>query len=165
MLIYTTFYIFFLSIFPWVQLTLSGIAGIILSLGMAVDANIVVFARIRDEYKRTNVIMSEAAADSDAHRKSVLASIKTGFSKATPAIIDGNVTTLIGCIVMLFVGGSAIKSFAITLMIGVIISLFTAMFVTRVLVYAIYALAYKDGKNIAEKFNLPVVEAKGADNE
>lgn len=165
LLIYTTFYIFFLSIFPWVQLTLSGIAGIILSLGMAVDANIVVFARIRDEYKKTNVIMSEAAADSDAHRKSVLASIKTGFSKATPAIIDGNVTTLIGCIVMLFVGGSAIKSFAITLMIGVIISLFTAMFVTRVLVYAIYALAYKDGKNIAEKFNLPVVEAKGADNE
>ncbi len=165
LLIYTTFYIFFLSIFPWVQLTLSGIAGIILSLGMAVDANIVVFARIRDEYKKTNVIMSEAAADSDAHRKSVLASIKTGFSKATPAIIDGNVTTLIGCIVMLFVGGAAIKSFAITLMIGVIISLFTAMFVTRVLVYAIYALAYKDGKNVAEKFNLPVVEAKGADNE
>lgn len=165
LLIYTTFYIFFLSIFPWVQLTMSGIAGIVLSLGMAVDANIVVFARIRDEYKKTNVIMSEADADSEAHRKSVLASIKTGFRKATPAIIDGNVTTILGCIVMLLVGGSAIKSFAITLIIGVVISLFTAMVVTRLLVYAIYALSTKDGKNVAAKFNLPVIEAEGADNE
>lgn len=165
LLIYATFYIFFLSIFPWVQLTMSGIAGIILSVGMAVDANIVVFARIRDEYKKTNVIMSAQDADSEAHRKSILASIKTGFNKATPAIIDGNVTTIIGCIVMLFVGGSSIKSFAITLMIGVIISLITAMLVTRVLVYAIYALTYKKGANIASKFNLPVIEAEGAENE
>lgn len=165
LMIYATLYVFFLSIFPWVQLTLSGVAGIILSIGMAVDANIVVFARIRDEYKKTNLVMDENEADTAAHRKSVLASIKTGFRKALPAIIDGNVTTVIGCIVMLFVGGSAIKSFAITLLIGVVISFLTAVFVTRVLVYAIYALTYKDGKNIAEKFNLPVVKAEGADNE
>lgn len=165
LLIYATFYVFFLSIFPWVQLTLSGIAGIVLSIGMAVDANIVVFARIRDEYKKTNLSMSENEADTSAHRKSVLASIKTGFRKALPAIIDGNVTTIIGCIVMMLVGGSSIKSFAITLLIGVVISFLTAVFVTRVLVYAIYALSYKDGKNIAGKFNLPVVEAEGVDNE
>ena len=164
LLIYSTFYIFFLSIFPWVQLTLSGIAGIILSIGMAVDANIVVFSRIRDEYKFTTKLV-DIQGDEITQKRSVRAAIKEGFKKATPAILDGNITTLLGCIVMLFVGGSSIKSFAITLMIGVIISIITAMFVTRVLVYSLYSLC-QDHKSAAGLFNLSnAYVAGGADNE
>ena len=129
LLFYATFYIFFLSIFPWVQLTLAGIAGVILSIGMAVDGNIVVFARIRDEYRLGHAVSM-----------GVHPAIQEGFKRATPAIIDGNVTTLLGCIVMLFVGGSSIKSFAITLMIGIIISLFTVLLISRLLCYSMYAL-------------------------
>lgn len=153
LLFYSTFYIFFLSIFPWVQLTLAGIAGVILSIGMAVDGNIVVFARIRDEYKLGHAVSM-----------GVHPAMQQGFKRATPAIIDGNVTTLLGCIVMLFVGGSAIKSFAITLMIGIVISVFTVLLVSRLLCYSIYALA---GNN-AKLYNLPVVSDEsegGADNE
>ena len=164
LLIYTTFYIFFLAIFPWVQLTLSGIAGIILSIGMAVDANIVVFSRIRDEYKNTTRLV-DIGGDANAQRLSVHSAIKQGFKKATPAILDGNITTLLGCIIMLFVGGSSIKSFAITLMIGVIISIITAMFVTRVLVYSMYCLC-QNKKNAAGLFNLSnAYVAEGADHE
>lgn len=160
LLFYTTFYIFFLSIFPWVQLTLAGIAGVILSIGMAVDGNIVVFSRVRDEYKMGHVV-----------GMGVHAALQQGFKSATPAIIDGNVTTLLGCIVMLFVGGSAIKSFAITLMIGIIISVFTVLLVSRLLCYSIYALA----GNKPKLYGLPQAEATaevasdgakgGADNE
>lgn len=164
LLIYSTFYIFFLSIFPWVQLTLSGIAGVILSIGMAVDGNIVIFARIRDEYRLGNrlVIDPNTGNQTIAHM-SVHAAIKEGFRRGTPAIVDGNITTLLGCIVMLFVGGSSIKSFAITLMIGVIISMITVLVITRVITYSFYAV-------IGDKpvvYNLPVVTADegGADNE
>jgi protein-export membrane protein SecD len=164
LMIYATFYIFFLSIFPWVQLTLSGIAGIVLSIGMAVDANIVVFSRIRDEYKSTTRLV-DISEDEVSGRRSVRSSIKLGFRKATPAILDGNITTILGCVVMLFVGGSSIKSFAITLMIGVIISVITAMFVTRVLVYSLYTLC-EDRKNAASMFNLSnAYVAEGAENE
>lgn len=129
LLFYATFYLFFMSIFPWVQLTLAGVAGVILSIGMAVDGNIVVFARIRDEYRMGHTVSM-----------GVHAAMQEGFKRATPAIIDGNVTTILGCIVMLFVGGSAIKSFAITLMIGIILSLFTVLLVSRLLCYSLFAL-------------------------
>lgn len=161
LLFYATFYLFFLSIFPWVQLTLAGIAGVILSIGMAVDGNIVVFARIRDEYKMGHAVSM-----------GVHPAIQEGFKKATPAIIDGNITTILGCIVMLFVGGSSIKSFAITLMIGIIISLFTVLLISRLLCYSMYALV----GNKPKWYALPVPEGAedivddgstegGADNE
>lgn len=107
-----------LSLFH-VTLTLPGIAGIILSVGMAVDANIVIFERIKEE-----LVMG----------KSLRAAIKNGFRRATSAIIDGNVTTLIAAAVLFFLGSGTVKGFATTLMIGIIVSMFTALIITRIIV-------------------------------
>ncbi len=149
LMIYTTTYLFILSVFPWVQLTLAGIAGVILSLGMAVDANIVIFSRIRDEYRNVGAAFGEGTGGR-IMEKSVHTAIKDGFRKGTPAIIDGNVTTLLGCAVMMFIGGSSIKSFAITLTIGIVISVFTALVITRVLLYSMLELT----KNRPTYYNL-----------
>lgn len=119
LMLYTVLMLFFLAVLPWVQLTLPGIAGIILSLGMAVDANIVIYERIKDEYKGG---------------KSILASSHAGFKKATIAIIDSNVTTIIAAVMLLIFGTGSIKGFALTLLIGIILSLFTSLLVTRFLV-------------------------------
>lgn len=112
-------------------LTLSGVAGIILSIGMAVDANVIIFARIREEL---------------AAGRSVREAIKTGFDKALSAIIDGNVTTLIAAVVLLFLGPGTIKGFAQTLALGIVLSMFTALVVTRWLLNAFYALGVKSEK-------------------
>ncbi len=110
-------------------LTLPGIAGIILSIGMAVDANVVVFARIREELGKG---------------ESVESAINTGYAKALSAIIDGNVTTLIAAIVLLILGPSNVKGFAQTLALGIVVSMFTALFVTKWLMQALYALGLKN---------------------
>ncbi|MBP3459280.1 MAG: protein translocase subunit SecD [Lachnospiraceae bacterium] len=112
-------------------LTLPGIAGIILSIGMAVDANVIIFARIREEL---------------GTGKTVNSAIKIGFNKATSAIVDGNVTTLIAAVVLVVKGSGTVKGFAQTLMIGIILSMFTAMVVTRVLLNAFYGLGFKSEK-------------------
>ncbi len=104
-----------------VTLTLPGIAGILLSIGMAVDANCIIFSRVREEL---------------ATGKTVSSAIKTGFSKALSAIIDGNVTTLIAAFVLYLRGSGTVKGFAQTLAIGIILSMFTAIFVTRLLMQA-----------------------------
>ena len=109
-------------------LTLPGIAGIILSIGMAVDANVVVFARIREE-------LGKEASVEDA--------INTGYAKALSAIIDGNVTTLIAAVVLLFLGPSNVKGFAQTLALGIVVSMFTALFITKWLMKAFFALGLK----------------------
>ena len=109
-------------------LTLPGIAGIILSIGMAVDANVVVFARIREELGKGD---------------SVESAINTGYAKALSAIIDGNVTTLIAAIVLMILGPSNVKGFAQTLALGIVVSMFTALFVTKWLMKAFYALGLK----------------------
>ena len=128
--IYTTLVIATLYLFE-ITLTLPGIAGIILGIGMAVDANVIVFSRIREEI---------------AAGKSVQTSMKEGFQKAMSAILDGNITTLIAAIVLMSLGSGTVKGFAYTLMIGIILSMFTAMFVTRYILYAFYALGLKDEK-------------------
>ena len=107
-----------LSLFH-VTLTLPGIAGIVLSVGMAVDANIVIFERVKEE-----LVLG----------KSLRNALKAGFKRATPAILDGNVTTLIAAAVLFFLGSGTVKGFATTLMIGIVISMFTALFITRVIV-------------------------------
>jgi len=114
--IYMLIFYWFVSNFPWIQLTLPAIAGIILSIGMAVDANVVIYERIKDEYKSG---------------QSLLNSINIGFSKAYSAIIDSNVTTIIAAIVMLIFGPSPVKNFAVTLFAGVALSMFTAVFVSK----------------------------------
>jgi SecD/SecF fusion protein len=130
-------------------LTLSGIAGIILSVGMAVDANVVVFARIREEL---------------ATGKTVQSSIKIGFDKALSAIIDGNVTTLIAAAVLWILGPSNVKGFAQTLALGIVLSMFTALVVTRWIIRCFFALGIKDAKwyGIGKELKaLKLVEKRG----
>lgn len=102
-----------------ITLTLPGIAGIVLSIGMAVDANVVIFERIKEELTAGNTLRL---------------SVRNGFGKALPAILDGNVTTLIAAIVLFGFGSGTVKGFATTLMMGIIISMFTALVITRVIV-------------------------------
>lgn len=114
-----------------VTLTLQGIAGIILSIGMAVDANVIIFQRIREELAKGLTVRS---------------AFKNGFSKALSAIIDGNVTTLIAAAVLYFVGSGGVKGFATTLAIGIVLSMFTALFVTRFILNGLYMLGFDDVK-------------------
>lgn len=112
-------------------LTLSGVAGIILSIGMAVDANVIIFARIREEL---------------ATGKTVRSAMKIGFDKALSAIVDGNVTTLIAAAVLLLLAPGTIKGFAQTLALGIVLSMFTSLVVTRYIMYAFYAIGIRDAK-------------------
>lgn len=112
-------------------LTLPGIAGIILTIGMAVDANVIIYARIREEI---------------AAGKAVKPAIKTGFRKALSAILDGNITTLIAAFVLNILGTGSVKGFAQTLALGIVLSMFTALVISRLLVNAFYELGFKDEK-------------------
>lgn len=114
-----------------ITLTLPGVAGIILNIGMAVDANVIIFTRIKEEL---------------ATGKSVKQSIKLGFDKALSAIVDGNVTTLIAAAVLYAKGSGTVKGFATTLAIGIILSMFTALFITKVILNAMYVLGVDDVK-------------------
>ena len=114
-----------------ITLTLPGIAGIILSIGMAVDANVIIFTRIKEEI---------------GVGKTVKSAIKTGFSKALSAIIDGNVTTLIAAVVLFWRGSGTVKGFASTLALGIVLSMFTALFVTKAILNALYNLGLDDPK-------------------
>lgn len=130
LLIYTELVIVILNAFN-VTLTLPGIAGIILGIGMAVDANVIIFARVKEEMDRG---------------KSVRNALKTGFQKATSAIVDGNVTTLIAAAVLWMKGSGTVKGFAQTLAIGIIVSMFTALVITRMIIYAFYAVGLRSEK-------------------
>ena len=128
--LYTTMLIGILKAFD-ITLTLPGIAGMILSIGMAVDANVIVFARIREEIKSGRPVIS---------------AIETGFSKALSAILDGNITTLIAAAVLGVLGSGTVKGFAITLALGVILSMFTALVITRILINSFYAIGVRSPK-------------------
>ncbi|MGN1042120.1 MAG: preprotein translocase subunit SecD, partial [Christensenellales bacterium] len=122
---YVELLVFALAIVPWVQLTLTGIAGVILSIGMAVDANVIIFEKIKEDKKIGNRLVPSAVA--------------SGFKGALATIIDANVTTIFGSIIMIIFGSSAIKSFAITLLIGIVLSMFTSLVMTRVLINSFLA--------------------------
>lgn len=130
LIIYTILVVLFLNMFE-ITLTLPGIAGIILSIGMAVDANVIIFARIREEI----------GAD-----KTVRSAIDTGFKKALSAIVDGNVTTLIAAVVLALKGSGTVKGFAYTLALGIVLSMFTALVVTRMILKSFFAIGLKDAK-------------------
>ena len=130
LIIYTELVLLILNAFN-ITLTLPGIAGIILGIGMAVDANVIIFARVREEMTRG---------------KSVKNSLKTGFQKAMSAIVDGNVTTLSAAAVLWLKGSGTVKGFAQTLAIGIIVSMFTALVITRMIVYAFYAVGLRNEK-------------------
>lgn len=114
--VYMLIFYWFITSFPWMQLTLPSIAGIVLSIGMAVDANVVIFERIKEEF--------HSGKDLDS-------CVSIGYTKARRAILDANLTTIIAGLVMLMVGPAPIKNFATTLLAGVVISMLTAIFVTR----------------------------------
>ena len=114
-----------------ITLTLPGIAGIILSIGMAVDANVIIFTRIKEEITAGS---------------SVRNAVKSGFSKALSAILDGNITTLIATVVLMILGSGSIKGFANTLMLGILLSMFTALVVTKVLLNIAVNLGIKSPK-------------------
>ncbi len=130
LIIYTLLTVLCLNMFE-LTLTLPGIAGIILSIGMAVDANVIIFARIKEEI---------------ATGKTVRSSIDIGFKKALSAIVDGNVTTLIAALVLGIKGTGTVKGFAQTLALGIVLSMFTALVITKFLLKAMYAIGFKDIK-------------------
>ena len=125
LLIYILIDLFLLAVIPGVQLTLPGIAGIVLSIGMAVDANVIIFERVKEELRAG---------------KTVRASVESGFKRAFTAILDSNITTIIAGVVLMIFGAGSIKGFAITLTIGVVASMFTAVVVTRFLLHQMVSL-------------------------
>lgn len=139
LVIYTLLFIVLLAIIPNIQLTLPGICGILLSIGMAVDANVIIFERVKDEFR---------------NGKDTLSSVNGGFKRALITIIDSNVTTILASIVLAVLCPGTIKGFAITLLVGVVLSMITAIFVTKWLLKVILPLSKKQDKF----FNLKRVE-------
>lgn len=143
---YTIILMILLSVLPFIQLTLPGIAGIILGLGMAVDGNIVIFERIKDETKSG---------------KKIPASVKSGFKRASVAIIDSNITTIIASLVLAWLGTGAIRGFAYTLLVSIVVSMFTTLILSRIFInwslninsvsYKKYGLVKGDALNKADK--------------
>lgn len=148
LLIYTALMLVMLNAFD-ITLTLPGIAGIILSIGMAVDANVIIYARIREEI---------------AAGKGVQGAIETGFKKALSAIVDGNITTLIAALVLGMMGTGSVKGFAQTLAMGIILSMFTALVISRLLVNAFYALGLKDEKYYGKQVERKTINFLGKKN-
>ncbi len=128
--LYTILELFFLNTLH-ITLTLPGIAGIILSIGMAVDANVIIFTRIKEEI---------------GAGKTVKTAVKAGFEKAMSAILDGNITTIIAGVVLLIMGTGTVKGFARTLILGIVLSMFTALVVTRLLLNIFVALGVTNKK-------------------
>jgi len=122
---YVILMLFFLQALPFVQLTLAGIAGIILSIGMAIDGNIIIFERIKEEY---------------ATGKRINQSVRSGFKKSLTAILDSNITTVVVALILILLGTGSIRGFAVTLLIGTVLSMFTALVVTRGLLSTYYPL-------------------------
>ena len=130
LLIYTELILVLLNAFD-ITLTLPGIAGIILGIGMAVDANVIIFARVKEELTAG---------------KAVRSALHAGFHKAMSAILDGNITTLIAAAVLWLKGSGTVRGFAQTLALGVVVSMFTALVITRLIIYSIYAVGIRNPK-------------------
>ena len=132
--IYIITLFFLLAVIPGIQLTLPGLAGIVLGIGMAVDANVIIFERFNEEIRRG---------------RPAKASVRMGFKNAMSAILDANVTTLIAAVVLMFFGTGSIQGFAKTLLLGVLVSMFTAVVVTRFLMKNIVNLGATSTKLFA----------------
>lgn len=127
-------------------LTLPGIAGIVLTIGMAVDANVIIYARIREEI---------------AEGKPVKAAIRTGFQKAMSAILDGNITTLIAAFVLNLMGTGSVKGFAQTLALGIVLSMITALLISRLIMYALYEVGFRDPKYYGKAKEVKTIDFVG----
>ena len=129
--IYMLIVFYALALVPGVQLTLPGIAGIVLGIGMAVDGNVIIFERFREELKGG---------------RSVKMAVQRGYKNALSSIIDSNVTTIIAALVLMYFGTGSIKGFAITLLIGVVTSMISSIFITRFLLNKVTDLGAKNVK-------------------
>ena len=129
LLFYIVLTFFCILTMPRVQLTLAGVAGVILSIGMAVDANVIIFERIKEEMR---------------NGRSYSSALHSGYKKAFTAILDSNVTTLIAAFVLMLLGTGTIKGFAYTLAIGIGVSMFTSLIVTRFLLKRLSMLDIKN---------------------
>lgn len=145
LIIYTLMMLLLLNAFD-LTLTLPGIAGIILSIGMAVDANVIIYARIREEISAGT---------------SVKGAIRTGFKKALSAILDGNITTLIAALILGIMGTGSVKGFAQTLALGIVLSMFTALVISRLLITSFYELGFKDEKYYGRAKKRTVIDFVG----
>ena len=143
LLIYILIVLFLMSQLPWVQLTLPGIAGVILGIGMAVDGNVIIFERIKDEYKIG---------------KTPKAARLSGFRRASAAIWDANITTMIAAIVLWILGTGSIKGFAITLVISIVVSVFCSLVVTRGITKLFYNIGNRNVKFYGLKRDPEVLE-------
>jgi len=142
---YVVFMLFFLQAIPSVQLTLAGIAGIILSIGMAIDGNIIIFERIREEY---------------ASGKRIESSINAGFKKSMPSILDSNITTIISAIILWILGTGSIQGFAVTLLIGIVLSMFSSLVITKSFLNLYYPLNSTNAKKYALTREATISELK-----
>ncbi|MDD3337492.1 MAG: protein translocase subunit SecD [Lachnospiraceae bacterium] len=145
LLIYTGLVLVLLNAFD-LTLTLPGIAGIILGIGMAVDANVIIYARIREE-------ITAGSSTKNA--------IQAGFQKALSAILDGNITTLIAAAVLGWLGTGSVRGFAMTLALGIVVSMFTALVVSRFIIKAVYAIGVRDEKFYARPKKVKVIDFLG----
>ncbi|MBQ5802508.1 MAG: protein translocase subunit SecD [Clostridia bacterium] len=126
LVVYVLAVLFFLAVLPFIQLTLAGIAGVILGIGMAVDANVVIFERIKDEYKAG---------------KEFSIAMGIGFKKATVAVLDANVTTLIAAAVLWIFGNGTVQGFAMSLVVSIVLSFISAVLLTRLFMNMVNGLA------------------------
>ncbi len=150
LIVYAVLMLFFLQAIPFIQLTLPGIAGIILSLGMAVDGNVIIFERIKEEY---------------AKGKKIHLAVKSGFKRAFWPIFDSNITTIITSIVLYILGTASIKGFALTLLLGILLSMFTTLVVTRFFVKSYLPLNSTNPRKLRLHREKGVVEIKEDETE
>lgn len=129
--LYTVLMLFFLDVIPLVQLTLPGIAGILLSIGMAIDGNVIIYERIKDEY---------------AAGKSILASAHYGYRKSVSAILDGNITTIIAAVILYIFGSGSVQGFAVTLLIGIVLAMISSLVITKGILDCVITLNHSNEK-------------------
>jgi len=131
LLIFTVGYIMIMAVFPWVQLTLPGIAGVLLAIGIAIDGNIIIIERIKDEYR---------------NGKSIKSATYYGYRRSVRPILDANITTIIAGIVLLIFGTGPVQGFAITLLLGIVLEAFASLVITRWMNSIFIGLSHKNPK-------------------
>ena len=146
--IYIIIVFYLMALVPGIQLTLPGIAGVVLAIGMAVDANVVIFERVKEELRLG---------------KTVRSAVDAGFNRALSAVIDSNVTTIISAVILWVLGTGTIKGFGITLFIGIVISMLSAIFISKFLLKQMIGMNVKNLwlYGISKKKSLSDVEMKG----
>ncbi|MBR2971157.1 MAG: protein translocase subunit SecD [Clostridia bacterium] len=150
LMLYTVMMLFLLSVVPIVQLTLPGIAGILLSIGMAIDGNVIIYERIKDEF---------------ANGKAFRSAVHYGYRKSIGAILDGNITTIIAAIILYIFGSGSVQGFALTLFIGIALAMFSSLVVTRGIMNYVIAIGGENDKlyNLKRNKNFEHLSANESD--